>query len=186
MINMDNTDNIQLASDFLREHNEGVLATVRYPSVGSADSATSQPSARNATGISLPNQGEQPRPCLRAFQVMKQVDGTLYFATAPQKEVYRQLQVNPAVEFMVLHGKVSVRCAGTARFDVDDETCRWIYDNNPVLPRLYSSYDKLVYFRVPVERLEYFDLCPTPPVVLHIDLATKESTIGFCGERFMA
>ena len=157
MINMDNTDNIQQAFDFLREHNEGVLATV-----------------------------SEGRPCLRAFQVMKQVDGTLYFATALQKEVYRQLQVNPAVEFMVLHGKVSVRCAGTARFDVDDETCRWIYDNNPVLPRLYSSYDKLVYFRVPVERLEYFDLCPTPPVVLHIDLATKESTIGFRGERFMA
>ena len=88
-------DNIQLAFDFLREHNEGVLATV-----------------------------SEGRPCLRAFQVMKQEDGTLYFATAPQKEVYRQLQVNPAVEFMVLHGKVSVRCAGTARFDVDDETCR--------------------------------------------------------------
>lgn len=154
---MGSTDNIRQVFDFVREHNEGVLATV-----------------------------SEGRPCLRAFQVMKITDETLYFATAPQKEVYRQLQVNPAVEFMVLHGKVSVRCAGTARFDVDDETCRWIYGHNPVLPRLYSSYDKLVYFRVPVERLEYFDLRPTPPVVLHIDLATKESTIGFRGERFMA
>ena len=153
---MGNTDNIQQVFDFVREHNEGVLATV-----------------------------SEGRPCLRAFQVMKIKDDTLYFATAPQKEVYRQLQVNPAVEFMVLHGNVSVRCAGTARFDVDEETCHWIYDHNPVLPRLYSSYDKLVYFRVQVERLEYFDLRPTPPVVLHTDLATKETSMGFRGERFM-
>ena len=152
---MDNTDNIQQAFDFLREHNEGVLATV-----------------------------SEGRPCIRAFQIMKQEDGTLYFATAPQKEVYRQLQANPAVEFMVLHGKVSVRCAGTARFDVDEETCRWIYDNNPVLPRLYTAYDKLVYFRVPVERLEYFDLNPTPPVVVHCDLRNNTTDGGFAGERF--
>ena len=85
---------------------------------------------------------------------------------------------------MVLHGKVSVRCAGTARFDVDDETCHWIYDHNPVLPRLYSSYDKLVYFRVPVERLEYFDLRPTPPVVLHYDSNTDTVEGSFAGERF--
>ena len=152
---MNKTEISKQAFDFLHEHNEGVLATV-----------------------------SDGRPCLRAFQVMK-IDGdSLFFATAPQKEVYRQLQANPAIEFMVLHGKVSVRCAGTARFDVDNETCRWIYDNNPVLPRLYSSYDKLVYFRVPVERLEYFDLRPTPPVVLHYDSNTDTVEGGFAGERF--
>ena len=150
-------DILQQAFVFLREHNEGVLATV-----------------------------SEGKPCLRAFQIMKQAEETLFFATAPQKEVYRQLQANPAVEFMVLHGKVSVKCAGTALFDVDDETCRWIYDHNPVLPRLYSSYNKLVYFRVPVEQLDYFDLRPTPPVVLHTDLATKITNVGFRGERFMA
>lgn len=150
-------DILQQAFDFLYEYNEGVLATV-----------------------------SEGKPCLRAFQVMR-IDGdTLFFATAPQKEVYHQLKANPAVEFMVLHGKVSVRCAGTIHFDVDDETCHWIYDNNPVLPRLYTAYDKLVYFRMPVERLEYFDLRPTPPVVLHIDLTTKMTNIGFRGERFMA
>ena len=153
---MNKTDISKQAFDFLREYNEGILATV-----------------------------SEGKPCIRAFQVMKQTDYTLFFATAPQKEVYRQLQANPAIEFMVLHGKVSVRCAGTARFDVDDETCRWIYDNNPVLPRLYSSYDKLVYFRLPVERLEYFDLGSTPPVVFHTDLVTNETVTGFRGERFM-
>ena len=152
---MENTDIIQKAFDFLREHNEGVLATI-----------------------------SESKPCLRAFQIMKQEGETLYFATAPQKEVYRQLQANPNIEFMVLRGKVSVRCSGTAFFDVDDSTCRWIYDNNPVLPRLYTSYDKLVYFRMPVEHLEYFDLRSTPPEVLHYDSNTDTVEGGFAGERF--
>ena len=71
---MNKTEISKQAFDFLRDYNEGVLATV-----------------------------SDGRPCLRAFQVMK-IDGdTLFFATAPQKEVYRQLQANPAIEFMVLH-----------------------------------------------------------------------------------
>ena len=146
---------LQKAFDFLRENNEGVLATI-----------------------------SEGKPCLRAFQIMKLEEGTLYFATAPQKEVFRQLQANPNIEFMVLQGKVSVRCSGTAHFDVDDETCRWIYENNPVLPRLYTSYDNLVYFSLPVEHLEYFDLRPTPPVVLHYDINADTVKGGFAGERF--
>lgn len=148
-------NSVKQAFDFLHEHNEGVLATVG-----------------------------DGKPCLRAFQVMKLENNILYFATAPQKEVYRQLQVNPAIEFMVLQNKVSVRCSGIARFDVDEETSQWIYNNNPVLPRLYTAYDKLVYFRVPVEKLEYFDLNTTPPIVLHTDLGTNETRVGFRGERF--
>lgn len=146
---------IQQAIDFLREHPEGVLATV-----------------------------SDGRPQTRVFQVMKAEGTTLFFATAPQKAVWQQLQANPAIEFLVLHDRVSVRCSGTASFDVDDATKRWIYDHNPVLPRLYTSYDKLVYFSLPIARLEYFDLRPTPPVNLHFDLTTGTTTEGFRGERF--
>jgi len=134
---------IQQAIDFLSEHTEGVLATV-------ADN----------------------RPQTRVFQVMKVECTTFFFATAPHKAVWQQLKANPAVEFLVLHDKVSVRCSGTATFDVDDDTKHWIYDHNPVLPRLYSSYDKLVYFRLPITRLEYFDLRPTPPINKYFDLTT--------------
>ena len=146
---------IQQAIDFLREHHEGVLATV-------ADN----------------------RPQTRVFQVMKVEGATLFFATAPQKAVWQQLQTNSAVDFLVLHDLVSVRCSGTVLFDVDDDTMRWIYDHNPVLPRLYSSYDTLVYFRLPITHLEYFDLRPTPPVSFHFDLTTGQHTTGFVGERF--
>ena len=71
---MNKTDVSKQAFDFLRKYNEGILATV-----------------------------SNGKPCIRAFQVMKQTDDTLFFATAPQKEVYCQLQANPAIEFMVLH-----------------------------------------------------------------------------------
>ena len=146
---------IEQAMEFLREHPEGMLATV-----------------------------SDNRPQTRVFQVMKVDGSTLWFATAPQKAVWQQLQANPAVEFLALHDRVSVRCSGTALFDVDDDTKRWIYNHNPVLPRLYSSYDTLAYFRLPIARLEYFDLRPTPPVSLSFDLSTGAVTEGFRGERF--
>ena len=145
---------IQKAIDFLREHPDGVLATI-------ADN----------------------RPQTRVFQVMKVEGTTLFFATAPQKAVWQQLQANPAIEFLVLHEGISVRCSGTALFDVDDDIKRWIYNHNPVLPRLYSSYDKLVYFRLPIAHLEYFDLRPTPPISLHIDLATGTTVDGYAADR---
>ena len=69
-------------------------------------------------------------------------------------------------------------------FDVEDDTKQWIYDNNPVLPRLYSSYDKLVYFRLPVAEMDYYDLSPMPPVFKHYDLMVGEVRNGFVGERF--
>ena len=67
----------------------------------------------------------------------------LYFATSPEKAVWRELQQNQNVELLVYADNVSVRCSGMVNFDVEDETKRWIYDNNPVLPRLYTSWDKL-------------------------------------------
>ena len=143
------------AFQFLRKHNEGVLATV------SGD-----------------------RPQTRAFQAMK-VDGTtLYFATSVQKAVYSQLQENPNAEFIVLANKVSVRCGGSVDFDVDVETQRWIYDHNEVLQRLYDGYSQMVYFRMPVEQLEYYDLRPTPPIVLHANLNDGTVHEGFKGSRY--
>ncbi len=146
---------IEQAFQFLREHNEGVLATVS---------------------------GNHPQT--RAFQAMK-VDGTtLYFATSAQKAVYSQLQTNPNAEFIVLANKVSVRCGESVDFDVDVETQRWIYDHNEVLQRLYDDYRQMVYFRMPVEQLEYYDLRSTPPIVLHANLNDGTVHEGFKGSRY--
>lgn len=146
---------MQTALDFLNENREVAFAT---------------------------SEGNVPK--IRIFQIMRQEATTLYFATSPQKEVYRQLMVNPQVELLAMADRVSVRCAGRVCFDVDDERRRWIYDNNPVLPRLYSSYDKLVYFSLPIAEMDYYDLRPTPPILRHFDLIAGTEGAGFVGERF--
>ena len=107
---------------------------------------------------------EQDKPKIRVFQIMKQEGHTLYFATSPHKEVYRQLQENPNIELLAMDGNISVRMTGRAVFDVSDEVAREIYADNPVLPRLYKQYTDLVYFRLPVAKSDYYDLAPTPPI----------------------
>jgi len=146
---------MQTALDFLKAHNEIALAT-----------------------------SEGNFPHLRIFQIMRQEGTTLYFATSAKKAVWKELQANPNVELLAYSDNISVRCSGMVNFEVENDVKRWIYDNNPVLPRLYTSYDKLEYFCLPIAELDYFDLTPTPPVFKHYNLVTKETSNGFVGERF--
>ncbi len=123
-------------------------------------------------------------PKLRVFQVMKQEGHVLYFATSAHKAVYRELRHNPNVEIMASADNDSVRSSGMVTFNVEDDVKRWIYDNNPVLPRLYTSYDQLEYFCLPIAAMDYYDLTPTPPVFEHFDLIAGEVGQGFVGNRF--
>lgn len=123
-------------------------------------------------------------PNTRIFQIMK-IDGTtLYFATAPQKDVYRQLTTNPRIEILAIHDQVMVRCKGKADFDVNPATAQWIYDHNPVLPRLYERADLLRYFKLDIEELDYYNLKPTPPVFKHFNLKEHTESNGFVGTRY--
>lgn len=117
---------------------------------------------------------EQNKPKIRVFQIMKQEGHTLYFATSPHKEVYRQLQENPNIELLAMDGNISVRVTGRAMFDVPDGLAREIYADNPVLPRLYKRYTDLVYFRLTVTRLDYYDLTPTPPTFEHYEYESQD------------
>lgn len=146
---------MQTALDFLSRHKEVAFAT-----------------------------SEDNLPKIRIFQIMRQEAATLYFATSAQKAVYQQLRQNPHIEILAMDGQVSVRCAGKAKFNVDDDCKQWIYDHNPVLPRLYSSYDKLVYFSFNIEEMDYYDLRPTPPIFRHFNLSEETESSGFVGERF--
>ena len=74
--------------------------------------------------------------------------------------------------------------ATSAKKAVEDDVKRWIYDNNPVLSRLYTSYDQMEYFCLPIAEMDYYDLSPTPPVFQHFDLIAGEVGNGFVGERF--
>ena len=110
---------------------------------------------------------EGNRPKIRLFQI-----------------VYKQLQENPYVEILAMDGQVSVRCTGKVSFELEEEKKQWIYENNPVLPRLYSSYDSLAYFSLLLEEIDYYDLRPTPPLFKHFNLIEHTEGEGFVGERF--
>ena len=146
---------MQRALDFLREHNEIALATC---------------------------EGNLPK--IRMFQVMKQEGNTLYFATSAKKAVWHELKENPNVEVLAYADNISVRCTGMVNFFVGDEVKRWIYDHNPVLQRLYASYEQLDYFCLPIAEMDYYDLSPTPPLFKHFDLMEGTIGDGFVGERF--
>ena len=146
---------MQQALQFLQDHNEIAFATC---------------------------EGNLPK--IRMFQIMKQEGTLLYFSTSDEKAVWKELMQNPNVEVLAYADNISVRCSGMVNFDVEDDVKRWIYDNNPVLPRLYSSYDQLVYFCLPIAEMDYFDLTPTPPVFKHYDLMVGDVGDGFVGERF--
>jgi uncharacterized pyridoxamine 5'-phosphate oxidase family protein len=143
------------ALQFLSEHNEIALATC---------------------------QGNLPK--MRIFQIMRVERHILYFATSAKKAVWQELRQNPNVEILAYADNISVRCSGMVNFYVLADVKRWIYNNNPVLPRLYSSYDQLEYFCLPIAELDYFDLTPTPPVNLHFDLMSDETASGYVGERY--
>ncbi|MDE7349950.1 MAG: pyridoxamine 5'-phosphate oxidase family protein [Muribaculaceae bacterium] len=113
---------------------------------------------------------ENSRPNLRVFQVMLIKGHTLYFATSPRKEVYRQLQENPAVEILGMKGNISVRMSGNVEFDVPVDIQKEIYDTNSILSDLYPSYDAMVYCSLEVKSIDYYDLTPRPPKLEHYDL----------------
>ena len=151
----ENISMLQTALRFLDEHNEISFATC-----------------------------EGDRPKIRIFQIMRREDQMLYFATSAPKAVYRELRQNPNIEILAYADNISVRCSGMVNFNVEDDVKRWIYDNNPVLPRLYTSYDQMEYFCLPIAEMDYYDLSPTPPVFQHFDLISGNVGQGFVGERF--
>lgn len=53
--------------------------------------------------------------------------------------------------------------AGEIAFDVSEDTQKQIYAENQILPDLYPTFDSLVYGRMDVKFVEYYDLTPRPP-----------------------
>ena len=113
--------------------------------------------------------GEGPEAVIDQHFKMKIDGNALYFATNIRKNVYQELQVNPAIEILAYRDNISVRVSGDAVFDVPGAVQKEIYDTNPVLQRLYPDYRELAYFSMEIERLDYYDLTPTPPILRHYD-----------------
>ena len=108
---------------------------------------------------------EQGSPKVRIFQIMELNEKELYFSTAINKEVYVQLKENPKVELVSWHENISIRVAGTAKFDVSEDMQKHIFETSKILQDIYHTANNpnLTYFRLIIEWAELFDLNHIPP-----------------------
>lgn len=72
-------------------------------------------------------------------------------------------------KYLLCLENISVRISGQVIFDVPDNIAKDIYINNLVLLRLYKTYKDLVYFRLTIDKLDYYDLGFTPPLFEHYE-----------------
>lgn len=87
--------------------------------------------------------GEQPR--VRPFGAVCEFDGKVYFITAKNKNVYKQLTANPKVEFSAMKGQDSwIRLSGEVKFDERREARVAMLDAVPTLTRMYNADDGIM------------------------------------------
>lgn len=82
---------------------------------------------------------------MRPFGFVMNYDGKLCFCTNNQKEVYRQLQVNPNLEISATSadGTKWLRLRGKAVFITSRETKKAALDHMPSLRSMYSEDDDI-------------------------------------------
>lgn len=80
-------------------------------------------------------------PDIRAFQLQFIEDGKIYFCTSNKKNMYRQLEKNPACSFICNVGSQTFRIAGNAIFATEDETKKVYEALNSGAKQLYPTYD---------------------------------------------
>ena len=102
---------MQEVIDFLKENVSGVLATV-----------------------------EEGKPRARPFQFMYEEDGKFFFCTNNTKDVYRQLQKTPYVEFSSMSPKFAwVRLRGEVRFSAELSYKEKVFAASPLVKSLYKD-----------------------------------------------
>jgi len=108
---------------------------------------------------------ENNHPRVRIFHMMQIDEKNMYFATGKSKEVYKQLIDNAAVELCGYEKGVMLRVEGKAIFDLNEEKCAEIYNNSPILQKIYKNAHnpELAYFRLEMKKAELFDLTVIPP-----------------------
>jgi uncharacterized pyridoxamine 5'-phosphate oxidase family protein len=83
---------------------------------------------------------ENGKPRVRPFQFMFGEDGRLYFCTANTKDVYRQLDANPHVEFVSMSAEyVFMRASGEVKFSRDMKLKKRIIDTNDLVRSIHQT-----------------------------------------------
>lgn len=87
--------------------------------------------------------GNQPR--VRPFGAVCEFEGKLYFITAKNKNVYKQLLANPKVEFSAVKGTDSwIRLDGEVKMDDRREARVAMLDAFPTLKNMYNADDGIM------------------------------------------
>lgn len=84
--------------------------------------------------------GNEPR--VRAFQYQFERDGKLWFCTAKSKEVFKQLEANPAVEICAVKQDMTwVRMNGNVTFEDNRAVKEHILSEQPLIKSIYGTAD---------------------------------------------
>ncbi len=84
-------------------------------------------------------------PRVRPWAFMMAENGKLWFCTANNKDVYRELQANPNMEFTSWQGFNILRLSGKVNFSQDVEMKNKILENNPGVKSMYKSSENPVF-----------------------------------------
>lgn len=84
--------------------------------------------------------GNEPK--VRAFQYQFEHDGKLWFCTAKSKNVFKQLQINPAVEICTVKQDMTwLRVSGKAVLADDRAIKERILETRPLIKNIYGTAD---------------------------------------------
>jgi Pyridoxamine 5'-phosphate oxidase. len=90
--------------------------------------------------------GRDGKPKVRPFQFMLEKEGKLFFCTSNQKEVYKEIKLNPYVEFSTTNqNNVWIRISGRIKFSNDLEVKTTIIEHNPLVKSIYKTPDNPIF-----------------------------------------
>lgn len=89
---------------------------------------------------------ENSKPRVRPWGFMLESAGKLWFCTANTKDVFKQLQKNPAVEFCSTSKEmVTVRVRGQVEFSHDLAMKKKIIENSELVKSIYQTPDNPIF-----------------------------------------
>lgn len=118
----------------------------------------------NPMGSLATIEGNKPR--VRPWGFMLEQDGKLWFCTANTKNVFQQLQENPAIEFCSTSKEmVTVRVSGQVKFSKDLAMKERILENSGMVKSIYKTPDNPVFevFYLEHGKVMMFDFSGQPP-----------------------
>lgn len=105
-------------------------------------------------------------PHVRAFQYQFEQDGKLWFCTARSKDVFKQLEVNPAVEICAVNKDMTwVRITGKVSFEDSHAVKERILSEQPLIKGIYGTADNPDFTTFCIEHGGYIiaDFSGNPP-----------------------